>query len=60
VLLDQDPHSAYLRLWNANVMPPARHREYAMQWFCFAIASIVMFFVLHRVKRDDSRQTEEQ
>ncbi|MGH8146818.1 MAG: SURF1 family protein [Rhodanobacteraceae bacterium] len=61
LLLDPDPHSAYLRLWTANVMPPARHRAYALQWFCFAIASIVMFFVLHRVKRDDaSRQTEEQ
>lgn len=52
LLLDPDPHSAYLRLWTANVMPPARHRAYALQWFCFAIAAIVMFIVLHRVKRD--------
>lgn len=60
LLLDPDPHSAYLRLWTANVMPPARHRAYALQWFCFAIAAIVMFFVMHRVKRDDgTRDTEE-
>lgn len=50
LLLDPDPHSAYLRMWTANVMPPARHRAYALQWFSFAIASIVMFFVMHRAK----------
>jgi cytochrome oxidase assembly protein ShyY1 len=54
LLPDPDPHSAYIRSWTANVMLPARHRAYALQWFCFAIASIVMFFVLHRVKRDDA------
>jgi cytochrome oxidase assembly protein ShyY1 len=54
LLPDPDPHSAYIRRWTANVMLPARHRAYALQWFCFAIASIVMFFVLHRVKRDDA------
>lgn len=53
LLLDPDPHSAYIRLWTANVMPPARHFAYALQWFCFAIAAVVMFFVLHRVKRDE-------
>ena len=52
LLLDPDPHSAYLRQWTANVMPPARHRAYALQWFSFAIASVVLFVVLHRVKRD--------
>jgi cytochrome oxidase assembly protein ShyY1 len=40
-------------------MPPARHRAYALQWFSFAIAAIVMFFVLHRVKRDDATTDEE-
>ena len=54
LLADPDPHSAYIRSWTANVMLPARHRAYALQWFCFAIAAIVMFFVLHRVKRDDA------
>lgn len=54
LLLDPDAHSAYLRTWTANVMPPARHRAYALQWFSFAIASIVMFLVMHRVKPDDA------
>lgn len=52
LLLDPDPHSAYLRSWTANVMPPARHQAYALQWFTFALAAIVIFFVMHRVKRD--------
>ena len=59
LLLDPDPHSAYLRSWTANVMPPERHRAYALQWFSFAIAAIVMFFVLHRDKRDDTPSDEE-
>jgi cytochrome oxidase assembly protein ShyY1 len=59
LLLDPDPHSAYLRHWTANVMPPARHRAYALQWFSFAIASVVLFFVLHRAKRDDAAVNEE-
>ncbi len=60
LLLDPDPHSAYLRQWTANVMPPARHRAYALQWFSFAVVAIVMFFVMHRVRHDDaSRRTEE-
>lgn len=59
LLLDPDPHSAYLRHWTANVMPPARHRAYALQWFSFAIAAIVMFFVLHRARRDDAATEEE-
>ena len=60
LLLDPDPHSAYLRIWTANVMPPARHRAYALQWFSFAVAAIVMFFVLHRVKRDDAVTDDEE
>jgi cytochrome oxidase assembly protein ShyY1 len=60
LLLDPDPHSAYLRMWTANVMPPARHRAYALQWFSFAAAAIVMFFVLHRVKRDDAVANDER
>jgi len=59
LLLDPDPHSAYLRSWTANVMPPARHRAYALQWFSFAIAAVVMFFVLHRVKHDDAATDDE-
>ncbi|HEX7370061.1 MAG TPA: SURF1 family protein [Rhodanobacteraceae bacterium] len=60
LLSDPDPHAAYIRSWTANVMPPARHRAYALQWFSFAIAAVVMFFVLHRVKRDDAFDTEQE
>jgi surfeit locus 1 family protein len=51
LLLDPDPHAAYTRIWTANVMPPERHRAYALQWFSFAAAAIVLFFVLHRAER---------
>lgn len=60
LLTDPDPGSAYIRSWTANVMPPERHRAYALQWFSFAIAAVVMFFVLHRVKRDDAPDDEQE
>ena len=59
LLSDPDPSSAYLRTWTANVMPPAKHRAYAAQWFTFALAAIVIFIVMHRAKPDhhpDSQQ----
>ena len=59
LLLDPDPHSAYIRTWTANVMPPERHRAYALQWFTFALAAIVIFFVLHRTARDGTPDDEE-
>lgn len=60
LLLDPDPHTAYIRTWTANVMPPARHRAYALQWFTFALAAIVIFLVLHRVKpATDTRGNKE-
>lgn len=60
LLADPDPHSAYIRSWTANVMPPERHHAYALQWFSFAVAAIVMFFVLHRVKRGDAPDDEQE
>ena len=59
LLTDPDPHSAYIRSWTANVMQPARHRAYALQWFSFAIAAIVMFVVLHRVRHDEAAADED-
>ena len=59
LLTDPDPHSAYIRSWTANVMLPARHRAYALQWFCFAIAAVAMFFVLHRVKPAAASDSEQ-
>lgn len=60
LLTDPDPHSAYIRSWTANVMPPARHRAYALQWFTFAAAAIVMFFVLHRVRPSAAAEDEQE
>jgi len=48
LLLDADPASPYLRQWTPETFPPARHRAYALQWFTFALAAVVIFFVMHR------------
>jgi surfeit locus 1 family protein len=50
LLLDADPASSYIREWTPDVMPPSRHRAYALQWFSFAIAALVIFFIMHRKK----------
>lgn len=47
LLLDADPESGFVREWTPQVMSPERHRGYAFQWFCFVIASVVIFIVLH-------------
>lgn len=47
LLLDADPESGFVRDWTPQVMSPQKHRGYAFQWFCFAIASLVIFIVLH-------------
>ncbi len=51
LLLDADPGSIYARDWTPAVMPPARHRAYAFQWFTFALAALVIFVLLHRKRR---------
>ena len=50
--LDADPASIYVRVHTLDFssMPPARHRAYAFQWFTFALAALVIFFVMHRKK----------
>lgn len=50
LLLDADPASPYVRQWTPDVMPPARHRAYALQWFTFALAALVIFLIMHRKK----------
>lgn len=47
LLLDADPASGFVRQWTPAVMPPEKHRGYALQWFSFAIAAVVIFVVLH-------------
>ncbi len=52
LLLDADPASGFVRAWVPTAMPPERHRAYALQWFAFAIAALVIFFLLHFKKVD--------
>lgn len=47
LLLDADAASGFARSWTPSVMPPERHRGYAVQWFAFAVAAIVIFILLH-------------
>lgn len=55
LLLDADPSTIYAREWTPAVMPPARHRAYAFQWFTFAAAAVVIFILLHRNRRPRPR-----
>lgn len=50
LLLDADPASPYVRQWTLGVIAPARNRAYAFQWFTFALAAVIIFFVMHRKK----------
>ena len=47
LLLDPEPDSIFLRQWTPQIIPPEKHLGYAFQWFCFALASLVIFIVLH-------------
>lgn len=47
LLLDPAADSGFVRAWTPNVMPPERHRAYALQWFALALAALVIFIVLH-------------
>ncbi len=51
-LLDAEPNSGLVRDWVPNVMPPERHRAYAVQWFALAATSLILFIVLHYRKVD--------
>lgn len=47
LLLDPEPQSVFFREWTPQIIPPEKHLGYAFQWFCFAVASLVIFIVLH-------------
>ncbi|MDR2215905.1 MAG: SURF1 family protein [Nevskiaceae bacterium] len=50
LLLDPDSADGYLRQWRPPGLQPARHFGYAAQWWMFAAAALVIYFVLN-VKR---------
>jgi surfeit locus 1 family protein len=47
LLLDTQANSGFVREWTPNVMPPVRHRAYALQWFTFALAALAVFVAVH-------------
>ena len=54
LLLDPAPDSGFVRTWTPNVMPPERHRAYAVQWFAFAIVALAIFIGQHWRKVDNA------
>ena len=47
LLSDPEPSTPYLRIWTPSFVPPARHQAYALQWFTFAMAALVIFLSMH-------------
>lgn len=47
ILLDAQAGSVFKREWTPQILPPERHHGYALQWFTFALAALVIFIVLH-------------
>jgi surfeit locus 1 family protein len=47
LLLDADPAAGFAREWTPATIRPEKHRGYALQWFSFAVAALVIFVVLH-------------
>jgi cytochrome oxidase assembly protein ShyY1 len=54
LLLDADAASGFVRTWTPALMPPARHRAYAFQWFAFSLAALLLFILRHWKKVDKS------
>ncbi|MBK8283694.1 MAG: SURF1 family protein [Ahniella sp.] len=46
-----DPADGFARNWQPPGIPADKHRGYALQWFSFAIAAIILFLFLHRKKK---------
>jgi surfeit locus 1 family protein len=51
VLLDPKEPEGYVRDWRPPGMQPLRHWSYAIQWWCFAIVTIVFWVVISRRSR---------
>lgn len=53
VLLDPDSADGFERIWQVSLrVSPERHIAYAVQWFAFALAAVIIFFVLSLRRRD--------
>jgi len=48
LLLDPAAPHGYVRAWQPPGLPPLRHFSYALQWWSFALATLVLWAVLSR------------
>ena len=48
LLLDAADPDGFTREWRPQVMGPERHVGYAVQWFSFAVALCIIFYVVNR------------
>ena len=48
VLLDAQEPDGYVRDWHPPGMQPLRHWSYAIQWWCFAVLTVVFWAILSR------------
>lgn len=60
LLLDPAPASGFVRAWKPDVMPPQRHRAYAVQWFGFAIVALLIFLGRHWRRADGTNDEREE
>ncbi|RUO76028.1 SURF1 family protein [Idiomarina seosinensis] len=58
VLLDKNSPHGFKRNWQPEVMPPAKHHGYALQWFSLAFAALVIFTIaiikINKQKREET------
>ena len=55
VLLDPESADGFERIWQVSLrVSPERHIAYAVQWFAFALAAVIIFIVLSLRRRDPS------
>jgi len=48
LLLDPHDTNGYVREWHPPGMQPVRHWSYAIQWWCFAIVTLVFWIIIGR------------
>lgn len=57
LLMNEAADGGFRREWRPQLLPPRRHVGYAVQWFAFAAAVLVLFLLLS-FKRETSRDNE--